>query len=160
MPVTLATGIDAVLDGIVLLLQAEQGTGRLLSDVLIVARGDRAEPAPDTPAVYVAPGKMSVTDPTTSQNEWWEMPVTLTAMVTCDSDVLPFGYKQATDIAARARAVLLTINSGNLNLPYVRQIRSAAFDPAGPWSLVRGRSEGVFYPQSTAEIRVLFSVRG
>ncbi|MFA5444712.1 MAG: hypothetical protein WC262_07035 [Bacteroidales bacterium] len=152
-PTTLATAVNAILDGLVTYLKTEQRTGGTLSDVIVIARGDRASPSPEVPAVYLVPQKMIVVEPTTSQSEWWEMPVNIGTMV--NSDIPEIGYTAATDLAARARALLLTHNSRNIGLDYIKIIKSSTFDPAGPWS----RAEGNYHTAS-AEVKVLFKIRG
>lgn len=154
--VSLATALDAILDGVVTYLITEQtkddGT---LDDVLIIVRGDRSEPRPDTPALYVVPEKMKVSN-TQSRNfnlaEWWEFPITIHGMI--HHDIPSDGYQAATDLAARARSVILTANSSNLGLAYVKDIRSDEFDPSGPWN-----REGDYY-RASATVVVLFTVRG
>jgi len=153
--VTLATALDQILDGIVSHLTIEQAAGKSLDDVLVIARGDRSEPAPDVPAIYIVPEKMKVSNQQARNfnlMEWWELPVTLYGMI--HHDIPADGYQTATDLAARARAVVLTANSRNMSLSYVKDIRSDEFDPAGPWN-----REGDYY-RASATIVVLFSVRG
>lgn len=152
MTVTLAQAVDAILDEIVYRLDAQTESGGTMTDVTLVARGDRSEPRPDTPAVYATPQKMRVTDESTSQVEWWEMPVEISAVVQCKTPV--DGYAHATDLAARARAVLLSHTSSNLGLAYVRLVSSGTFDPSGPWQ------RNADYYRATAQIRIRFTVRG
>jgi hypothetical protein len=151
--VTLAVAIDAILDALVAYLEAETGDDGCLCDVVVVQRGDRDEPRPEEPAVYVTPQRMRISEGiTTSLVEWWELPVELHAVV---SDETPAtGYAEATDLAARARSVLLTHSSKNLGLAYVRGVHSGEFDVSGPWS-----RNGDYY-RAMAELKILFSVRG
>ncbi len=153
--VTLSVAIDAIMDGIIAELDAERANGQSLEDVILLARGDRAEPSPDVPAVYATPMDMEIsTRAGTIQNltEWWEMPVQIASMVR--NDLPASGYQAATDLAARSRAVLLTLNSTNFDLAYVKDVRSGKFSPSGPWN-----RENDYY-RATSTIVVLFSARG
>lgn len=153
--VTLATAIDAILDGMIAELTAANVTGGTLADVVLIARGDRAEPRPDVPAVYVTPEKMRIADREgfrQNLTEWWEMPVTVSAV--CQHVTPATGYTNASDLASRARNVLLTQNSSNFDLAYVKGVTSDTFDPAGPWS------RNADYYRASAGVVILFTVRG
>lgn len=153
--VTLSVAIDAIMDGIIADLNAERANGQSLEDVILLARGDRAEPSPDVPAIYATPMDMAISTrqgTTMNLTEWWEMPVQLASMV--KNDIPASGYQAATDLVARARAVLITLNSTNFDLAYVKDVRSGKFQPAGPWS-----RENDYY-RATATVVVLFSARG
>lgn len=151
--ITLATAVNAILDGMVTFLETKRVPGGVLADVITIARGDRATPAPDTPAIYLVPQKMMVTSPVQSQHEHWEMPVKVGVMV--EHDIPVTGYTNATDLAARARGQLLTHTSRNLGLPYVEAVVSSTFDPSGPWNRLEGN-----YFSAAAEVKVRFKIRG
>jgi hypothetical protein len=155
MTVTLATAINEILDGMLESIEAATASGGALQGVALVARADRAEPRPDTPAVYIAPKALTLSsgdNRTLNATETWVLPIEITGVVMekCPID----GYSEATDLTARARAVLLTHTSSNFGLDYVRQVASNKFDPAGPWSRA-----GDYY-RATAEVEVLFRIRG
>lgn len=124
---TLATAIDAILDGMLTALTTQQGTGGTLTDVISIQRGDRSLPKPDVPAIYITPKAMRSTTMSTKTREWWSMPVSIGVMV--KNEVAADGYQAATDLAARARKVLL----GRLtSLTYTKKPVSGAFECSTP----------------------------
>jgi hypothetical protein len=147
--VTLAAGMNAILDAVVAALTAQQTAGGTLTDVLVIARGDRSIPSPDVPALYVLPGKMRPNSDSTSQIYWWDLPVSIRAMI--ESDLPDDGYQGATDLAARAMAVLI---GSRLPLTYVKTGRASEFESGVPWL-----REGRFF-RAIATVRIPFESRG
>jgi hypothetical protein len=155
MTVTLAVALDSIMAAVVVALERERKPDGLLKDVILIGRGDRDGPSPETPSIWVTPDKMRVADEEgfrQNLTEWWELPLRVMVMIRNEDPTQ--GYMEATDLAARARAILLTQTSQNLGLPYLKWIKSSTFDPAGPWS-----REGEYH-RAEAELKVAFSVRG
>ena len=155
MTVTLAAAMGEIMDGIVSALAEQNTTTGILADVKVIARGDRQEPRPENPAIWIFARQANPGERTIGSNftEMFEMPVVLAAMVQDDDDDCS-GYDAATDLAARARGVVLTSAPKRFGLDYVTRVISGAFEPSAPW-----HKAGPLF-RSFAEIRVQFQVRG
>ena len=157
---TLATALDTVLDTLLQVLVAEQTKDPkvptdtdVLKDVKLIARGDRQDPRPITPAIWLFCKAAHPVEGLGNLHETWELPVMLACMVENEND--DAGYQAATDLAARARGVVLNATRTiQTTASYVSSIKSGSFEPSAPW-----HKYGQLF-RAYAEIRVLFTVRG
>ena len=157
---TLASALDTVMDTLLQVLVAEQTKDPkvptdtdVLNDVKLIARGDRLDPRPTTPAIWLFCKAAHPVDGLGNLHETWELPVMLACMVENEND--DAGYQAATDLAARARGVILNAkDTVRAAAPYVSSIKSGSFEPSAPW-----HKYGQLF-RAYAEIRVLFTVRG
>jgi len=135
MSVTLATAMDAIMDNTISALNAaRQPVGEVpgvLADVRQVVRGDRNEPAPVCPAIWVFCKTAEPSHSTMNISEEWEIPVVFACLV--ENEGSDAGYQAATDLAARTRGVIVLNATKNLGLAYVRSITSGPFEPSAPW---------------------------
>lgn len=129
MTTTLATALDGILTGVIEKLTAAKEEYGALEDVDEIIRGDRARPHPRVPTIWVYPDAATPTH-VTSQQEAWTLPVMLVAVVKNDDP--DKGYTAATDLAARARSVVLE-GRGLESRDYVQDIVSGRFECSGPW---------------------------
>ncbi len=142
---TLAVALDAIMDALLAKLQAANVPGGTLSDVATIARGDRSGPCADPPAIYISPRAMRAVQGT-AKREWWTLPVVAGVMVYHENDAE--GYQNATDLAARARKIMLN----RLGLSYAKKPYSGEFIPSAP-----GMREDEYF-RALAEVRVEFEV--
>lgn len=151
---TLDEGFEEIMNSIMRKLEAERAPGKSLSDVKKVIRGDRSEPTPNTPCIWVFGETAQSDDNYTTLQERWTQPIALVAVVsTYDPDA---GYRQATSLAARARSVALKerrlSDKNGKPLQMVQDIKSARFEPSAPW-----HKQGNLY-SAVAVVSVIFRV--
>jgi len=132
---TLDESFEAIMDSVIRKLEAEQAPGKTLSGVKKIIRGDRSEPTPYTPCIWVFGETATPDDNYTTLQERWTQPIALVSVVSnYDTDE---GYREATKLAALARSVVikqrrLSDKDGN-PLQMVQDIKSARFEPSAPW---------------------------
>ena len=121
--------LEEILDNIVSLLEDENGKAKELGLKVQIVRGDRSRPAPRPPTVWVR-GMPAVPDHTQrTYAEKWTLPILLLGMIqNTDPEK---GYKEATELAARARSIVLGDRTLN-NRAFVQDVRSGRFEMSGP----------------------------
>ncbi len=121
--------LEEILDSVVDLIEAENGKNKDLGVKAQIVRGDRARPTPKPPAVWVR-GMPATPDHTQrSYAEKWILPIILLAIVQNANPEA--GSKDATELAARARSIVLGDRTLN-NRAYVQDVRSGRFEMSGP----------------------------
>lgn len=141
---------EAILNAVFEKLKAAQEEGELLEEVETVVRGDRARPRPMTPALWVFAEQANPTHTPTSMQESWELPLVLTPIY--KTDIPEEGYEKASEMAAKARSVILKDRTLGLR-EIVQDTRSGRFEPSGPW-----HSEGQLY-SAVAVVIVTFRIK-
>ncbi len=131
---SLDESLEEVLDSVVRLLEAQKKTGGTLTDVNKIIRGDRSNPTPDTPCIWVFSETAQVENITALQ-EKWTLPVALVAVVNkYDEDE---GYREATRLAARARSAVIKerrlLDVENNPLSMVQDVKGGRFEASAPW---------------------------
>jgi hypothetical protein len=141
--------IEEILDAIVTLVEAETVDGGSLSDIEEVIRGDRHKTKPAVPAIWIFAETANIAHPPMAMAEKWTMPVILSAIV--KNDDVEEGYKEATELAAKARTAVLSDRTLGLRT-FVQDTRSLRFEPSAPWL----RQGSLF--AANAVIEVIFTI--
>ena len=134
----LADIIEEILDKAEEKLKGEtEGEGEL-EDVEEVVRGEHVRGKPKTPTIWIFTDTVNTEGEPTSMRESWILPLVVVSVV-YDSQDARRGQKKATELAAKARSVLL--KSRNLDLQgKVHGVRSVTFEPRGRFN----EGSGVF----------------
>lgn len=146
--VTFEVAIDAIMDAIIAKLEAARVPGGKLATVVVIARGDRSIPSPETPAIYIRPMEVVPNSDTTTLTTKWDLPVHIGVMTQADKS--DYGYQSATALAARAMNIL-TLE--RLNLVYTYKPRAKRVIPSSP-----NLREGDYFG-ARAEITVAFETQ-
>jgi len=123
---TLAGAIDQIYTAMQEVIDTELGEGNELETVKTVVLGDRATPAPRTPALWLFPQAATNDGTTFGLRETWTMPLSIVSLIVNTKP--EEGYREANALAAQARKVVLSNRS--LALPFVLDVISVGFDPA------------------------------
>jgi hypothetical protein len=124
--------IEEILNAIQTKLENATQDGELLQDVKVIIRGDRTSVKPVTPAIWIFSG-IAVPSPATLHTivERWELDVQIISVAY--NIKTEEGYKNANDVAARAKRILLkdrTLGFGHGT--FFADIRSKSFDCSNP----------------------------
>ena len=141
---------EGIITNITEMLEAETQEGHLLEEIEEVVRGDRARPRPRTPSLWVFAERANPTHTPSSMQESWELPIVLTPVI--KTDLPEEGYKEASELAAKARSILLKNRTLNLR-EVVQDTRSGRYEPSAPW-----HNEGQLY-SAVAVVIVTFRIR-
>jgi hypothetical protein len=137
--------INDILDSIVKTLKESEN----LTGVNDIVRGDRHKTKPEVPAIWVF-ADTATQSHATSLVERWVMPVILCAII--KDDDAESGYKNATQLAAKARSEVLKDRTLGLR-EFVQDTQSLRFEPSAPWL-----NQGNLYC-SNAVLNVFFNIR-
>lgn len=147
---TLATALEAILDGVYTLLEAARATDGDLEGILKIHRGGVDQPKPPPPVVMYWPDRMDRTTKTFGLVEEWVLALMVAGVV--QSDDVTQGATLANDYTAKARGVLLkNQHLGNPGLAYVKAVTSTRFEPNGPMH----RKGPLYAALAVVEIRFL-----
>jgi len=107
----------------------EETEGGDLKEVAEVVRGEHVRGKPKNPSLWIFTDTVSIEGGITSMREPWTLPLIVVSVVYNSQDPRR-GQKNATELAAKARSVLL--KSRNLDLQgKVHGVRSVTFEPRG-----------------------------
>jgi hypothetical protein len=123
----LRVALEEIQEAIKTILEQEKESG-YLTEVETVIRGDRARPKPPTPVVWLFINNATPESSTLSLVQSWGLTVTLS--VVYKSDDPSRGFFKATEIATKAREVIL--RNRKLGLDYVSDIKDINFTPSNP----------------------------
>lgn len=125
--VTFEVAADAIMDAVMAKLEAARVPGGKLASVVVIARGDRSIPSPDTPAIYIRPMEVTPNSDTTTLTTKWDLPVHIGVMVKADKS--DYGYQAATALAAR---VLNILTLERINLVYTYKPKASRVVMSSP----------------------------
>jgi hypothetical protein len=136
--------IDEILSAIQTKLENAIQDGELLQDIKIIVRGDRTTQKPKTPAVWIFSG-IAIPMPGALHTivERWELDIQIISVAYNTNT--EEGYKEANDIVARAKRILLkdrTLGFGHGT--FFQDIRSKSFDCSNP-TFVNGNFYSAIY---------------
>jgi hypothetical protein len=131
---TLQSAIDEILSAIELKLHDAMQDGEKLQDVSTLVIGGKTSKKPETPAIWVMEGDTIIT-PNTTLTMWesWSMDFVIIGVV-YNADDGKDGYKEANDLTARAKNILLadrTLGFGHGS--FFTNIKSKRFDGNNPY---------------------------
>lgn len=144
--VNLDEAIEAIINSIVASLEGATAPGGLLEGVESVVRGDRSRPRPPVPSLWVFAETANPQHNPRAIAETWHLPIVITPIVKADEP--EDGYKLATELAAKARSVILKDRSLGLR-EYVQDTRSARFESSAPWH----RRDTLYSAVAAVEVR-------
>lgn len=136
--------LNEILNAIQTKLESAIQDGELLQDVKTIVRGDRTTAKPVTPAIWIFSG-VAVPMPGSYHTivERWELDIQLISVVYNTNT--EEGYKEANDVVARAKRILLadrTLGFGHGT--FFQDIRSKEFDCSNP-AFVKGNFYSAIY---------------
>ena len=131
---TLESAIENILEKIEEKLNEEVRDSGILEDVKTLIVGGKTSIKPEAPAIWVMLGDTAI-EPTTKLTIWesWSMDIMI-AGVTYNSNDSKEGYKEANNLVARAKRVLLkdrTLGFGHGT--FFQDIKSKSFDGNNPY---------------------------
>ena len=131
---TLESAIENILEKIEKKLNEEVRDSGILEDVKTLIVGGKTSIKPEAPAIWVMLGDTAI-EPTTKLTIWesWSMDIMI-AGVTYNSNDSKEGYKEANNLVARAKRVLLkdrTLGFGHGT--FFQDIKSKSFDGNNPY---------------------------
>lgn len=148
--INLNEAIEEIITAVVNKLQAATVEGQPLEEVESVVRGDRARPRPPVPSLWVFAETAQPQHSPRTIAETWHLPIVITPVVK-ESEEPEDGYKKATELAAKARSIVIKDRSLGLRA-YVQDVRSGRFEPSAPWH----RRETLY--SAVAVILVIFTI--
>lgn len=147
MKVSLDEAINLIEDKVEELLNLEKVEGGLLQEVTEISIDYKVKNKPKPPAVFITFGE-AINTQSHSIREYWTLPVHIIA-VTKNNDIKE-GRRQATQLTARARSILLKCR--NLGLEFVMDIQSRSYSKE---ATEYETTTGLYYA-SEVTINVLF----
>jgi len=127
--IKLNEALEGILNSITDMLEEANGKGHGLGVEATIVRGDRARPQPDLPAVWFHGMPATPDHSQRTMAEKWTLPIAIVALV--QNTEPEEGYSQATELAARARSVLIRDRTLRQR-EYVQDVKSGRFEMSGP----------------------------